>query len=146
MTRFITLILLATLLLPGCANKAQNAAGIGALVGSTIGALTFKNKVSGAAIGAGAGLLVGYIVGNEMDKYDRNQVSHALETTPSGRTHEWRNPDTGVHYRAEPRPAYSNHQRIERDVELTARFPDGRHETVHATAYRAEDGTWRLVQ
>lgn len=139
-------LLILMLLATGCANKAQQSAGLGALAGATVGALTFKNKVSGAAIGAGAGMLLGYIVGNEMDKSDRQQVSNVLENTPSGQSTHWRNPDTGVDYQASPRPPRHVGNSIHREVELNARMPDGRHETVYADAYRESDGHWHLVQ
>lgn len=138
-------------LLAGCtANRAQSGATLGGLAGATLGALTFKNKISGAAIGAGAGMLVGYIAGNEMDKmdaYDQNRVADTLETTPSGRRTQWVNPDTRTHYEAVPEPPrHHDDGRIERDVTLTARMADGRTETVYARAYRLPDGSWQLVQ
>lgn len=146
--RYAIILILALSLLPACqTTKAQNAATLGTLAGATIGALTFKNKNSGAAIGAGAGMLVGYIIGNEMDKYDQSQISNALETTPSGHTTTWTNPDTYARYEAIPEPPrqYDN-GRIERDVTLRARMADGSHETIYAKAYRQPDGSWQLVQ
>jgi surface antigen len=142
-TLTLTLILMA-----GCTTtSAQNSALLGTLAGSTLGALTFKNKISGAAIGGGAGMLVGYIVGNEMDKYDRNQVSQTLETMPSGQAATWVNPDTRTRYQAIPEPPRQyGDGRIERDVTLQARMPDGRMETIYAKAYRQPDGTWQMVQ
>lgn len=138
-------------LLAGCtANRAQNGALLGTLAGATVGALTFKNKASGAAIGGGAGLLVGYLVGNEMDKmdsYDQSRVVDTLETTPSGHQTQWVNPDTRTYYEAVPEPArrYDN-GRVERDVTLKARMADGTTQTVYARAYRQSDGSWQLVQ
>jgi len=135
-------------LLTACqTTTAQNSAALGTLAGATLGALTFKNKVSGAAIGGGAGMLVGYIIGNEMDKYDQNQVSNALETTPSGQVSTWTNPDTYAQYEAIPEPPrqYDN-GRIERDVTLRAQMANGERETIYAKAYRQPDGSWQLVQ
>lgn len=146
--RYAIVLILALSLLPACkTTSAQNSAMLGTLAGATIGALTFKNKASGAAIGGGAGMLVGYIVGNEMDKYDQTQVSNAMETTPSGYTTTWTNPDTRTRYEAIPEPPrqYDN-GRIERDVTLKARMPNGEFETIYARAYRQPDGTWQLVQ
>ncbi|WP_147819866.1 glycine zipper domain-containing protein [Salidesulfovibrio onnuriiensis] len=145
MKHFILLAALA-LLATGCANKAQSGAGLGALTGATIGALASKNKISGAAIGAGIGMAAGYIVGNEMDKTDRQQVSNTLENTPSGQVTQWRNPDTGVNYQARPRPAREHDGRVYREVELLAEMPNGKKETVYADAYRGPDGRWHLVQ
>jgi len=143
--------MLTVVVLAGCqTTKAQNAAMLGTLAGATVGALTFNNKVSGAAIGGGAGLLVGYIVGNEMDKmdaYDQSQVADTLETMPSGQARQWTNPDTRTHYEAIPEPPRERRDgRIERDVTLRARMPNGEMETVYAKAYRQPDGTWQLVQ
>lgn len=143
-----TILLLMTIFMTsGCmSNNAQRSAGIGSLAGATVGALTFNNKITGAAVGAGAGLLVGYIVGNEMDKADRMHVSQTLESTPSGSVEHWKNPDTGVYYEAEPRPARYERNRHFREVELRATMPDGRRETILADAYRGPDGNWHLVQ
>lgn len=146
--RYAIVLILALSLMPACTTTtAQNSAALGTLAGATLGALTFKNKVSGAAIGGGAGMLVGYIVGNEMDKYDKAQVSNAMETTPSGYTTTWTNPDTQTRYEAIPEPARTYEDgRIERDVTLRARMPNGEFETVYAKAYRQPDGTWQMVQ
>jgi surface antigen len=143
----ISLVLMLSLL-AGCqTTQAQNAAGIGTLAGATLGALTFKNKVSGAAIGAGVGMLAGYIVGNEMEKADRAQLSNTLETTPSGYSTEWVNPDTRTRYEAIPEPPREyNDGRVERDVTIRAQMADGSHQTVYAKAYRQPDGSWQLVQ
>ncbi len=144
---FKRMILLFALLamLTACANKAQQGAVGGATAGALIGALTAGNKVQGAAIGAGAGLLLGYIIGNELDKMDRENISNTLETTPSGQTTTWRNPDSGYYYQATPQAAYYQDDRIYRDVEIETTI-DGRTEIVHAKAYRNPDGSWQLVQ
>ncbi|WP_338668481.1 glycine zipper domain-containing protein [Pseudodesulfovibrio methanolicus] len=143
----VSLVLMLSLL-AGCqTTQAQNGAGIGTLAGATLGALTFKNKVSGAAIGAGVGMLAGYIVGNEMEKADRARLSNTLETTPSGYSTEWVNPDTRTRYEAIPEPPREyNDGRVERDVTIKARMADGSHQTVYAKAYRQPDGSWQLVQ
>jgi len=147
MRHVIPLVLMISLLTACQTTTAQNSAALGTLAGATLGALTFKNKVSGAAIGGGAGMLVGYIIGNEMDKYDQNQVSNALETTPSGQVSTWTNPDTYAQYEAIPEPPrqYDN-GRIERDVTLRAQMANGERETIYAKAYRQPDGSWQLVQ
>lgn len=144
MKKFV-LIVISIALLGACANKAQQSAGLGALTGSTVGALAAGNKGQGAAIGAAAGLLLGYIIGNEMDKADQRQVVQTLEGVPSGQTHAWRNPDSGNIYAATPQPAYQRNGRIYRDVEIESTI-DGRKEIVHAKAYRNPDGSWQMVQ
>lgn len=143
MKRIIPLLILCFMFVGyGCANKAQSGAGIGALAGATIGALTFNNKASGAAIGAGIGALMGYVVGNEWDKYDEKQVSKTLENNPSGQVANWTNPDTGKSYSADPSPAYVKQGQVCRDVTITE---DGG-EKIMAKACRDKDGVWRLQQ
>lgn len=142
------LFLMLTIILTGCAgrqNSATTYATGGTLLGAAVGALTAKNKVTGALIGAGAGMLLGYVVGNEMDKADYDRVSQTLETAPSGRSTSWYNPDSGRSYEATPYPAYVENDRIYRDIEIQSRI-NGNMETVHAKAYRDNDGTWQLVQ
>jgi len=149
--RILIALLLTTVILAGCqTTKAQNAAMLGTLTGATIGALTFNNKNSGAAIGGGAGLLVGYLIGNEMEKmdgYDHQQITNTLEHAPSGHTREWVNPDTRRHYEVTPEPARKRHDgRVVRDVTMRMQMADGSYQTVYAKAYRQPDGSWQLVQ
>jgi surface antigen len=42
--------------------------------------------------------MLGYIVGNEMDKFDRQELNGTYETAPSGQAASWRNPDSGNEY------------------------------------------------
>lgn len=149
--RTVIALTLTLFILAGCqSTKAQNGAMLGTLTGATIGALTFNNKNDGAAIGAGAGLLVGYLVGNEMEKmdgYDKQQITRTLEHAPSGQRTTWVNPDNHVQYEATPKRARKHRNgRIERDVTLRARMADGSYQTVYAKAYRQRDGSWQLVQ
>ena len=144
----LTAILITLFLLTGCmTTRSQTGATMGTLAGAAIGALTAGDKVQGAAIGAGAGMLVGYIIGNEMDRTDQTRVAQTLEYTPSGRASTWSNPDTGAHYEAIPQPARQyDDGRVERDVTINARMADGSVQTVYAKAYRQPDGSWQLVQ
>jgi surface antigen len=82
-----------------------------------------------------------------MDKYDESQVSNALETTPSGYSSTWVNPDTRTRYEAIPEPPRQYRDgRVERDVTVRMQMANGKHETVYAKAYRQPDGSWQLVQ
>jgi surface antigen len=149
--RIFIVLLLSMFILAGCqTTKAQNAAMLGTLAGATVGALTFKNKNSGAAIGGGTGLLVGYLIGNEMEKmdgYDHQQITNTLEHAPSGQAKQWVNPDTHRRYEARPKPARKERNgRIVRDVTLRAQMADGSYQTIYAKAYRQRDGSWQLVQ
>lgn len=132
----------------GCGTKAQQgsvAGGLtGALVGSHLGPDDDEHRIENALIGAGIGALFGYAVGNELDKYDRNQIGHTLENTPSYHTSSWVNPDTQNRFQATPRPAYHSGGRVCRNIVIDARI-DGRQEDVQARACRRSDGQWELV-
>ncbi|GAB7023663.1 glycine zipper domain-containing protein [Salidesulfovibrio brasiliensis] len=145
MNRFaITTFLIVSLMTAtGCANRAQQGAGIGALAGSTIGALTFKDKALGAAVGAGVGMMMGYIVGNEWDKADEQRVQQTLEHTRSDQTNTWTNPDTGNAYSATPTPPYMQDNRLYRDVTIK---DEKTGKSIVAKAWRDENGVWHLKQ
>lgn len=143
--KHITAVILVCFLFSGlgCANKAQEGATVGGLAGATIGALTFKNKLLGAAVGAGVGVMMGYIVGNEWEKYDEQKVQHTLEKGKTGETAAWKNPDTGKEYTATPQHPYMENNRVYRDVVIKD-ASDG--DTVMAKAWRDDKGVWHLKQ
>ena len=146
MRKLLILSLLACFLVTsaGCmANRAQQGATVGGLAGATIGALTFNDKLLGAAVGAGVGVLMGYIVGNEWDKYDEQQVQTSLEKGRSGATTSWTNPDTGKRYSATPSSPYMSESRVYRDVTIRD-AEDG--DTIMAKAWRDDNGVWHLKQ
>ncbi len=75
-------ILIVTLLTAGCAtdeygnprpvSETEKGLGIGALSGAAIGALAAKNSGQGAVIGAIGGAFVGGLIGNYMEKQQRD--------------------------------------------------------------------------
>ena len=152
--RAIALGTLVILVLPGCAEVSQNPkTTIGALGGAAVGGL-----IAGAAGGGGAGIaagvigggLLGGLVGNVLDERDRRlaaQATHrALETTPSGKSVPWNNPDTGhagtvtpVHTYQTPSGAYC------REYETTITI-NGRPERSYGRACRQPDGSWQIAQ
>ncbi len=148
-TYFAAAVFFLCVALSGCSGmgKAEQGALIGGLGGAAVGGQLGPddNRGENALIGAGIGAVLGYMIGNEWEKYDQQRLNRTLETTPSAQTTEWVNPDTGNRYMATPKPAYQQDGRVYRDVEIDG-YVDGRRETVHAKAYRAEDGTWQLVQ
>lgn len=145
MKRILTISLLICFLLAGfgCANKAQQGAGMGGLAGATIGALVFKDKLLGAAVGAGVGMMMGYIVGNEWDKSDEKKVQHTLESGKSGQAQTWKNPDSGKSYTATPDHPYMADNKVYRDVTIKD-SDDG--DTIKAKAWRDDNGVWHLKQ
>ena len=146
---FVAAALFAFAAFAGCSGmgKAEQGAVIGGLGGAAVGSQLGPDDSRGenALIGAGIGAVLGYMIGNEWEKYDQRRLDHALETAPSGQCSAWVNPDTGNRYVATPESAYRRDGRVYRDVEIQGEV-DGRRETVHAKAYRRSDGTWQLVQ
>ncbi|MDK2873749.1 MAG: hypothetical protein PWQ64_1513 [Desulfomicrobiaceae bacterium] len=146
---FGILLMAAVLALPsGCATKGQTGAVIGGLGGAAVGGQLGPKSKRGqnALIGAAVGTLLGYIVGNELDKYDRQQISTALEHSPSGQPTSWVNPDTGRAYQVTPAPAYTApNNDICRDFTLTGQDASGQPETIHTKACRNAYGQWELM-
>jgi len=112
----------------------------GALVGQAIG-----HNTEATLIGAAVGTMLGYMVGNEMDKYDREQLNHVYERGVSGQPTTWRNPDSGNSYDVRPQPAYSDptSHRPCRQAEIIAVI-DGKTERTYSTACRDDNGRWQL--
>jgi surface antigen len=146
--RYIACLLVVLLLgLAACASnmtKAQQGATVGALTGALVGSNVGERSLTTAIVGAGAGLLLGYVVGNEMDKYDKTMVSQTLETRPSSTSSSWVNPDTGKRFSASPGSAYQGDQgRICRPIQIKS-WIDGEEKLVEAQACRDPNGRWVL--
>jgi surface antigen len=141
---WIAVFLILGLTVTGCANKAQSGAGVGALTGGLIGAMVAGDKEEGALIGAVIGGLAGYAIGNEMDKYDRQQLNRAYETGQSNVAKSWVNPDSGNQYTVTPQQAYpGSGGKPCREARIDAVI-NGKPETVVTKACRASDGMWEL--
>ena len=140
------LALLFLMLLASCANRAQTGAAGGAAAGALIGQAIGHNT-GGTLIGAAVGTMLGYIVGSEMDKYDRQQLDHMYERGVSNQRSTWVNPDTGNQYTVTPQPAYQepSSRQVCRRAEIEAVI-DGRPERTYSTACRNEYGQWELQQ
>ncbi len=122
------------------ANRAQSGAVSGAAGGALVGQAIGKNTEA-TLLGAAIGTMLGYIVGNEMDKHDRAHLNQVYETSPSHKETAWVNPDSGKKYRVKPRPAYrDNGGRNCREAEILTTI-DGRAEKAVTIACR-ENGRW----
>ncbi len=133
--------------LSSCANptKGQRGAGIGGVSGALIGQAIGRDTEA-TLIGAAIGTVLGYIVGNEMEKYDRQELNHAYEYGPSGQVSSWQNPDNYNTYQVIPQPAYTQPQRPQtpcRRAEIIATI-DGKTERTYTTACRNSAGQWEL--
>ena len=139
-TVFLSLFMLSSCMM---ANKGQMGAAGGAAGGALLGQAIGHNTEA-TLLGAALGGMIGYIVGNEMDKYDRQMLNSVYESTPSGETSTWVNPDHGNQYQVTPEPAYPgpNNQQC-RKAEILAVI-DGRTEKTYSTACRDMNGQWQL--
>ncbi len=140
-------LVIFSLILASC-NRAELGTTIGGLGGAAIGGQIGdkSHRSRNAIIGAFAGAVIGYIVGNEMDKYDRQKLNQTFEKVPSNKKVEWVNPDTHNKYEVTPEPAYtSNDGRVCRDAYIQAVI-NGEYKQVKTTACRNDDGTWQIIK
>ncbi len=110
----------------------------GAVVGQAIG-----RNTEATLIGLAVGTMFGYIVGNEMDKQDRQQLNQVYERGVSGQQSSWQNPDSGNAYTVTPQPAVQRSSGPCRKAEIQAVI-DGTTETTYTTACRDSNGQWVL--
>jgi surface antigen len=146
MYKNILVILILAVLCSSClTTKTQKGAAGGAVGGAILGQIIGGDSEA-MLIGAAIGGMVGYIIGNEMDKYDREQLNKTYESTPSYKKSSWVNPDTGNEYSVTPQPAYQDpaNERVCRKAEIEA-IIDGKKETTEAIACR-ENGHWVIQQ
>lgn len=135
--------------LAGCAANQGQKESAGLLIGGALGGLLgsqVKNSdIRTAAIIAGtlAGAAIGGAIGQSMDATDRMMVGQTLEGVRTGVPTAWHNPDTGVDYQVTPTRTFESASGPCRDYTVDA-IIDGRRETVHGTACRQPDGTWRV--
>ncbi|MEE9160366.1 MAG: RT0821/Lpp0805 family surface protein [Gammaproteobacteria bacterium] len=135
------------LLLAGCNPTKQDigtlvGAGTGAFIGSQIGGGT--GQLAAVAIGALLGGYIGGSIGQDMDELDQYKTQVALETSPTGSTMAWNNPDTDIDYSVTPTRTYDSNSGPCRDY-TTEAVIEGRAEIVHGTACRGSDGSWQAT-
>ncbi|HHC71336.1 MAG TPA: glycine zipper 2TM domain-containing protein [Thiotrichales bacterium] len=143
--------LLAAGLATGCSNQGPNEQGgailggiIGAAVGSTVG--KGEGRTLAIAVGTLAGSMIGSSIGRYMDEEDRRRANQALETSPTGKTTVWKNPDTGNTYEVTPtRTIEKPDGQPCREFTMKADI-GGKEEEVYGTACRQPDGSWKIVE
>lgn len=151
-TRLITAIMIATALaLSGCATDTGPKENVGMVVGGILGGVLGHQVGSGTGrdvatvVGTLVGASVGGSVGRSMDDVDRMKVGHTLETTRTGVTSRWENPDSGYEYAVTPTRTYETSEGPCREYTMDAQI-GGQTEQVYGTACRQPDGSWRIVE
>ena len=133
--------------LAACENpptKEQTGAVAGAVVGGVVGSTIGGGTGRTVAIVAGtiAGAVIGGRIGQKMDEADRLKAAQALESTPTGQSSSWKNPDSGAQYTFTPTKTYEAGSGPCRDFTVVGTV-DGKPENVQGTACRQPDGSWK---
>ena len=128
--------------------KATGGAALGAAGGGLIAA-----AAGGGAAGIVGGVLLGGLlggaIGNALDQRDKQMAYQAqqvaLESTRTGETGTWRNPDTGHYGSYTPTKTYetSSGQYCREYQEKVV--IDGKTHSAYGTACRQPDGSWKIV-
>ena len=95
------------------------------------------------------GALLGNEVGKSLDRMDEMHASRtyntAMESTPTGQTVAWNNPDSGHSGTYTPVKTYQSTTGTHcREFQQTITV-GGRTETAYGTACRQPDGDWKIV-
>lgn len=115
---------------------------LGGLLGSQFGG--GAGKVAAAAGGALLGAYLGGHIGQYMDRQDRMEVQHVLETAPVGQAVSWKNPDSGNQYSVKPTRTYYTNKQPCREY-VTEAVIAGKKEKIYGKACRQADGTWKVA-
>ncbi len=158
------LLLLLILVMSGCASDSGSSSStgqwisshektlIGGLGAATAGGLlgaAFHLGPAGIIGGALLGGLAGAAVGDRMDAADKREQAQAaqkaLETTPSGKSVAWRNPDSGNNGTVTPVRTYQSSsgqycREYQQDITV-----GGQLHQAYGTACRQPDGSWKIV-
>ncbi|HYM31985.1 MAG TPA: RT0821/Lpp0805 family surface protein [Candidatus Cybelea sp.] len=119
----------------------------GALIGSQVG--HGRGQLVGVAAGTLIGAYLGNRVGKSLDEADRgymnNTNAHALETSQTGTTSAWRNPDSGNAGTITPERTYQTAGgQYCREFQQTITV-EGKTQKGYGTACRQPDGSWKIV-
>lgn len=131
-------------------NQKAIIGGAGGAVAGGLIASAFDANTAGVLGGMIAGGLIGGAIGNRMDAADRHEANRAtysaLESAPSGRTTNWRNPDSGNSGTTTPIRTYQAQSgQYCREYEQTVTIGDET-QAAYGTACRQPDGKWQVVK
>lgn len=149
----IMLIMVLLFAVAGCASTGQQNGKLGgAAAGGALGAI-IGNAVDckgcaliGGLMGAVAGGYVGGEIGKRMDAQDAARMNNTINTTPTGQTIAWSNPDTGIRYDVTPTRTYREPRSADfcREVTIGQAEVGGKRQEVYGTACRKPDGSWKM--
>ncbi len=145
--RTAAVVLVSALTAAGCtANKELGGQVVGGSLGGYLGSQFGDGAEQLAATAAGAvvGAYLGGSVGRSMDDVDRIKANQALETTRTGQSVAWVNPDSRAEYTVTPTRTYDTPNGPCREYETTGNI-DGQPTVMRGTACRQPDGSWKTV-
>jgi len=156
MKRFMALLLVASMLLFGCAPTMGPKEGAGTLLGAGSGALLGaqvghgRGTLVAVAIGTLAGAILGQEMGKTLDRADQlimeRNAQYALEYTRTNQATTWRNPDSGNYGTITPVETYQTTQgQYCREYYQTVIIA-GQPQQAYGTACRQADGSWLIVK
>ncbi|MGH8161817.1 MAG: RT0821/Lpp0805 family surface protein [Gammaproteobacteria bacterium] len=142
----VVVLLGATLLVAGCATKEGTGAAIGAGAGALLGHQFGggRGQTAMTILGAVGGALAGGAIGRSMDKKDRQQTAYALENNRTGQTSTWTNPDTGNTYAVTPTRTTTQNNEPCRTFVFKNTGANGQAQTITRLACRQPNGTWQI--
>lgn len=149
MKKLLVILFGVSFFMTGCANLSNEEAGsltgtvVGGLIGSQFGG--GSGKVLAVASGAMVGAYIGGNIGRTMDRLDRLEMQKALETAPTGKAVQWKNPDSGNRYSVKPTRTYYHQEQPCREYVTTALI-GGKREQIYGKACRQADGSWKIVK
>lgn len=120
----------------------------GAWLGSNVG--KGKGKIVGTAVGTMMGAAIGRSVGASLDRADQvyyGKVSqNTLESAPTGKAVEWKNPDTGTSGTITPVKTYQKAdnrycREYTQKIDVGGKSVEG-----YGTACRKPDGSWEIIK
>ncbi len=140
--------------LAGCQEAGQKQT-LGTLLGAVTGAVASaqvgkgRGQIAAVAAGTLLGSLLGGNIGKSLDNADRiamqQTTQRTLESSPSGKTVSWKNPDSGHSGTVTPQPSYKNATgQYCREYQQSITV-NGRTEKAYGTACRQPDGSWKIV-
>ncbi len=148
MKKLLVATLSMSVFLAGCAEV--NNEGVGTITGGVVGGLLGSQfgggsgKVAATAGGVLLGAFLGGKIGQYMDRQDRMEMQHALETAPIGRGVSWKNPDNGNQYTVRPTRTYYSNEQPCREYTTNANI-GGKTQQIYGKACRQADGSWRVI-
>ncbi len=154
--RRLAMIVALTLIVSACANVGGPkqiggsllGGGLGALAGSQIG--SGRGQLAAVAIGTLAGAFLGSEVGKSLDRADQNfaqqTMQRSLETTRSGITSNWANPDSGHSGTVTPTRTFQTADgRYCREFQGSVNI-GGKTEQAYGKDCLHPDGSWQIVR